>query len=266
MQTSTLTFMASIKVPRNQTGAMQLLQLYVQSGHYYWTNGVVLRSKLPRFCEKLSALRIGRDAPGRAYDKSRGLASTHLVLLDSHDDILPWVLVSTAGRGGLADAGIHSVGAVRDARLAQQQLPWKHYELAHLEKLVTRTRDIRTKGGKLLKNRTETIRQKTWTWRLTADKRKGHEAMIAALAKHRDSAGLVTELNALAMMPQFSGVRHQVLKLYGEARKLAGKVGVMLPVTPELPYMVRLPIYSEPASTLVQISRSITEFDTPQTP
>lgn len=38
-----LTPIAAIKVPRNQTAAMQLIQLYAQSGHVFWTAGIVQR-------------------------------------------------------------------------------------------------------------------------------------------------------------------------------------------------------------------------------
>lgn len=253
MQTSMLTLLSAVKVPRNQTAAMQLLQLYTQSGHFYWTNGVVKRAKLASFVNKLAEYRIGRDTPGRAYDKTRGLASSHLVLADSPDGVLPWVLVSTSGRGGLCDVNTIAVGTVRDARLAAQHIVWKHYELVHLQKTIKRTRDIVTKAGTTLTNRTETIRKTTWTWRMTSDRRKGHEALIASLAKRRDVLGLVEELNALAMMPQFSGIRGQALKLYGESKKLSSKFGLPQPPIPDLPFMIKMPIYETPAVTLLNL-------------
>lgn len=255
MPSALLTRLAGVKVPKNQTAAMQLLQLYAQSGHVFWTSGVVSRSKLERFLEKLEAFRIDRDSPGRAYDKSRKLASVHLVILDSPDDLLPWVLVSTQGRRGLADPAAPAVGTVRDTRLAGQHLTWKHYELLHAEKRLVRIRDIKTKKGEVLKDRQETIRQTTWTWRMTPARMREHEAFIVALAKQRDSVGLAAELAALVMMPLFSGVRGQVLKLYSEAKKLAGKFNLNpSPSMPVLPYMVRLPAYSEPPATLLTLA------------
>lgn len=253
MQSSILALLAAVKVPRNHTAAMQLLQLYTQSGHFFWTHGVVKRAKLVSFASKLAEYRIGRDTPGRAYDKTRGLASSHLVLTDSPDGVLPWVLISTSGRGGLGDVNATSIGTVRDARLTGQHILWKHYELVHLEKTIKRTRDVVTKKGVLLSNRTETIHKTTWTWRMTSDRYKGHEAFIASLAKHRDVPGLADELRALAMMPQFSGVRGQVLKLYAETKKLSSKFSLTLPVFPELPFMVKMPVYGTPTATLLRL-------------
>lgn len=256
---STITALASIKVPRNQTAAMQLLQLYTQSGHFYWTAGVVLRSKLKRFIEKLASFRIDRDSPGRAYDKSKRLASTHLVLLESPGEMLSWILVSTKGKGGLSDPEAPVLGPVRDTRLSGQHLTLKNYELLHMEKRIKRTRVIKFKqdrDGKrqeVQEERTETIKTTTWTWRMTPARMREHEAFIVALAKQRDDAGLAAELEALAMMPLFSGVRGQVLKLYAEAKKLAGKFKLDPPTVPQLPFLVKQPIYATPAITLFDI-------------
>lgn len=248
------TLLTAVKVPRNQTAAMQLLQLYVQTGHFYWTTGVVLRSKLRRFIEKLASFRIERDAPGRAYDKTKNIASTHLVLLDSPDDALVWILVSSLGRYGLADDESPKLETVKDTRLAGQHLTFKHYELLHLEKHIMRIRDIKTKQGKMLKDRQETIRQTTWTWRMTGARMREHEAFIVALAKQRDSDSLAAELGALAMMPMFSGVRGQVLKLYAEAKKLTVKFKLDPISLPMLPVMVKLPIYDTPSKSLLNIA------------
>lgn len=249
----------AIKVPRNQTAAMQLLQLYAQSGHHYWTSGVVLRTKLERFIEKLDSFRIGRDVPGRAYDKTRGLASTHLVLIESPGESLSWLLVSTRGKGGLSDPAAPDLGTVRDTRLAGQHLALKHYELLHIEKKMKRTRVVKfdqDRDGRrqeVKEERTETVKTTTWTWRMLLARVREHEALIVALAKQRDDAGLAAELTALAMMPLFSGVRGQVLKLYSEAKKLAGKFKLDPLTVPQLPYMVKLPVYDTPSTTLADL-------------
>jgi hypothetical protein len=244
---------AAIKVPRNQTAAMQLLQIYAQAGHYYWTAGVVQRQKLASFIEKLAAFRIHRDKPGRVYDRSKGLASTHLVMLDSADDFLPWVMVSTKGKGGLADSHSLVVGVVHDTRLAGQHLTWNQYELLHAEKKLTRLVDVKTKAGKVLKDRKKTVRLTTWSWRMHPKRFLEHEALIVARAKQRDVAGIEEEMNALAQMPLFSGVRGQVLKLFAEAKKLCGKFSIMPPPTPTLPYMTRFSLYSTPPITLLTL-------------
>ena len=259
--------LSAIKVPRNQTAAMQLLQLYVQSGHYYWTSGVVLRSKLERFIEKLSCFRIGRDAPGRAYDKSKKLASTHLVLLDAPGESLTWILVSTRGRCGLSDPAAPALGVVKDTRLAGQHLLLKHYELLHMEKRVKRRRLAKFKQARdgrlqdVAEERTEAVTVTTWTWRLTPARVREHEALIVAFAKQRDEAGFAAELQALAMMPLFSGIRGQVLKLYGEAKKLSSKFKLDPPTVPNLPYLVKLPVYATPPTTIADLQGSAQNLD-----
>ncbi|AZN36620.1 hypothetical protein [Iodobacter ciconiae] len=222
----------NIKIPKNQTAAMQLLQLYMQSGHYYWISGVVARTKLHRLVAKLNAFRITRDAPGRAYDKAKGLASTHLVVFEQGDDELLWFLVGTAGKGGLIDPEQADIGTIYDSRLAGQHLRFKHYELLHAEKRIKQVRDT------------------TWTWRIAPQRVKEHEAFIVQLIRQRDMDGLNTELTALAAMPQFSGVRGQVLKLFAETKKLGLKFKQGEVAVPTLPYMTRMSIYTEPAKTL----------------
>lgn len=229
----------NIKIPKNLTAAMQLLQLYMQSGHYYWISGVVARPKLHRLVVKLNAFRIARDAPGRAYDKAKGLASTHLVVCElSHGELL-WVLVGTAGKGGLIDPEQIDIGTIYDSRLAGQHLRFKHYELLHTEKRIKQVRDT------------------TWTWRIAPQRYKEHEAFIVQLIRQRDRDGLNTELVALAAMPQFSGVRGQVLKLFAETKKLGLKFRLGELAVPTLPYMTRMSIYTEPARTLDALCETV---------
>ena len=230
----------NIKIPRNNTAAMQLIQLYAQSGHAFWASGEIERKKLRRFLPKLAAFRIDRDAPGRVYDKGKGLASSHLVVLETAPGLLNWVLVSTPGKSGLADPDIPKPGPVSDTRLRGQHLRWRQYELLHAEKKI----EVHGENGK------KTVRDTTWTWRVTAQRYKEHEAFIVDRVKHRDVQGVNNELHALAMMPMFSGVRGQTLKLYGEAKKLAGKFGLAMAPVPELPFMTKQPIYTEPPETL----------------
>ena len=233
----------NLRIPRNNTAAMQLIQLYAQSGHVFWTAGEIERQKLRRFLPKLAGFGIDRDAPGRVYDKGKGLASSHLVMLpmpEPAQGTLSWVLVSTPGKAGLADSDSQKLGTVYDTRLRGQHLLWKHYELLHAEKKIV----VNGEHGK------KTVRDTTWTWRMTAQRYREHEAFIVDRVKHRDAQGVNDELRALAMMPMFSGIRGQTLKLYMEAKKLAGKFGLAIAPVPELPFMVKQPIYSEPPGTL----------------
>lgn len=109
--------------------------------------------------------------------------------------------------------------------------------------------------------RTEAVTVTTWTWRLTPARVREHEALIVAVAKQRDEAGLAAELQALAMMPLFSGIRGQVLKLYGEAKKLSGKFKLQPPTIPTLPYLVKLPVYATPPTTIADLQGSAQNLD-----
>ena len=242
--------LSSIKIPKSQTAAMQLIQLYVQSGHFYWTSGTVERKKLEKLVAKFTFFRIDRDPPGRAYDKSKKLASVHLVVLDNDSDLIPWVLMSTHGKQGLNDASALNVGKVLDTRLSDQHLPWLHYELLHCEKVMSVTRTVTTKSGEKLPDRKTTLKTTTWTWRMKKDRFLAHEALIVQRSKQRDTVALAAEVAALAMMPLFSGVRGQVLKLHQEARKVASKFKCAVPELPQLPFMVKQPIYADPPVTL----------------
>lgn len=248
--------LASIKVPKSLTSALQLIQLYTQSGHFFWTSGVVERSKLAKLVQKFAVFRIDRDAPGRIYDKSKKLASVHFVVLDSPTDLLKWVLVSTVGKGGMNDPEALNVGVVKDTRLTNQHLQFGNYELLHIEKNVTVTRNVKTKAGEILKDRRATIRSTTWTWRITRERFLAHQALIVSCAKHKNTRELEIEIAALSMMPMFSGVRSQVLKLHEEARKVCVKFVCTLPVLPRLPILTKQPIYSDPATNLLDLCRA----------
>lgn len=228
----------AIRIPRSTTAVMQLLQLYAQHGHFYWTSGEVEQVKLTRFADKLAALRISRDAPGRAYDKKRGLASSHLVVLPQSDGSrVAWSLVSTSGARGLADPSSLTIGEVKDMRRSDQHLRWGHYELLRAEKRI----------GK--------VRETTWTWRLSPERYRELEALIVERAKQRDALALTRAVAYFASMPQFSGVRGQVLRLFHQVRKLSAKFGMPSPEMPVLPYMVRLPVYDVPARRLSDLAR-----------
>jgi hypothetical protein len=249
-----LEILTSIKIPKSQTAAMQLIQLYVQSGHFYWTSGTVERKKLEKLVAKLAVFRIDRDAPGRAYDKSKKLSSVHLVVLDSTDDLLPWVLMSTPGQNGLNDSSALNVGQVLDTRLAGQHLQWSSYELLHCEKVMSVTRTVTSKAGEKLPDRKTTLKTTTWTWRMRKERFLAHESLIVQRAKQRDVPALAAEIAALAMMPLFGGVRGQVLKLHAEARKVAAKFKCgAVPELPQLPFMIKQPIYADPPVTLHKI-------------
>lgn len=212
---------------------MQLLQLFAASGHVYWIAGVTTREKLARFVPKIiTSLPVLRDAPGRAYDRKHHRASVHLVVIPLEADTAYWALVSTHGKGGLADSHAPSIGTVRDMRLKGQHLTFLHYELLYQEK------------------RLPGVAGSTWTWRITPARYRELEAQIVQVVRERGS-GAVTGLIAInSAMPLFSGVRGQVMKLNAEARKLARKRSNLVIPPTQLPYLRRQRIYNEVPLTL----------------
>jgi len=214
---------------------MLLIQQLATSGHYYYLSGCMPRNKLGRFLPKLEQFGIYRDAPGRAYDRRRRRASVHLVVQELDDVQVFWCMLSTAGKGGLADASAPSLGVVKDSRLRGQHLRFLSYELLQYEKRMPK------------------VKATTWTWRIEPTRFAEFEAAVVQTARERDRQAIIAMIERHSVMPLFSGVRGQVLKLNQLAGKLAGKFGHGVVELPMLPYMVKLPIYDTPARTLEEL-------------
>ncbi|MBV2182375.1 MAG: hypothetical protein KUL86_14240 [Castellaniella sp.] len=225
--------MKILRIPRSRTAGMQLLQLFAASGHVYWVAGVITREKLARFIPKIVAsFPILRDTPGRAYDRKQHRASVHLVVIPLEADTAYWALVSSHGKGGLADSHAPNLGVVRDMRLKGQHLTFLHYELLYQEK------------------RLPGCAGSTWTWRITPARYRELEAQIVQVVRERGSSAVTDLITINSSMPLFSGVRGQVMKLNAEVRKLARKrSNLVLPPT-QLPYLRRQRIYDEVPLTL----------------
>ncbi len=106
-----------LPVPRSQTALMQLLQLLVGRERYrYWCGGTVRKDKLAAFAEKMSKrYALTRNARQRSYDRKRGLACVQLLVRPAVGDNVQWWLVSTAGKGGLADPASPDAQVARHA-------------------------------------------------------------------------------------------------------------------------------------------------------
>ncbi|MCG9115911.1 hypothetical protein LH428_08620 [Laribacter hongkongensis] len=227
-----MTTRKTIKLPRSKTAAMLLMQQLAAAGHYYYLSGQMPAAKLGRFLPKLEQFSIYRDAPGRAYDRRRRRASVHLVLVALYDAQVFWCLLSTAGKGGLADPAAPSLGTVKDSRLRGQHLRFLAYELLEYEKRMPK------------------VKTTTWTWRIEPTRYAEFEAAVVQTVRERDSSAIIAMIERHSAMPLFSGVRGQVLKLNQLAGKLASKFGRGEIELPRLPYMVKLPLYESPPLTL----------------
>jgi len=214
---------------------MLLMQQLTAAGHYYHLSGRMPATKLGRFLPKLEQFPIHRDAPGRAYDRRKRSASVHLVVVELNDDEVFWCLLSTAGKGGLADPAAPNLGAVKDSRRRGQHLRFLSYELLEYEKRMPK------------------VKATTWTWRIVPTRYAELEAAVVQTVRERDITAIATMVERHSAMPLFSGVRGQVLKLNQLAAKLASKFGRGLIELPTLPYMVKLPIYDAQARTLEEL-------------
>ena len=141
-------------------------------------------------------------------------------------------MLSTAGKGGLADPASPSLGVVKDSRLRGQHLRFLAYELLEYEKRMPK------------------VKTTTWTWRIEPTRYTEFEAAVVQTIRERDSSAIIAMIERHSAMPLFSGVRGQVLKLNQLAGKLASKFGWGEIELPRLPYMVKLPLYESPPRTL----------------
>ncbi len=226
----------TIRIPRNLTALLQHIQRSVSKGHYYWCQGTIPPNKLSGFLQKWATLGLRADAPARAYRKAKGRASVHFCLSPDYmkfgEEPLNWWILSTTGRDGLLSE--RPPAPVKDARRASERLVIGDYQLARLAK------EWRGADGKLK-------RETTWTWRLTNQRFQEWEILLVIQAKQRDKDALLRSFNALASMPQFSGVRNQSLKLMRTANHYLEKFGsTPLPI-PMLPKMRMIKLWNDEA-------------------
>lgn len=211
---------------------MLLMQQLVAAGHVFHVSGEIPRQKLKRYLAKLSQFGIYRDAPGRAYDRRKGIASVHLVVVELDPETAFWCLLSTAGKLGLNDPAAPKVGEVFDTRKQGQHLRFRGYELLHQEKRI------------------EKVAGSTWTWRLPPKRFAELEAVVVQCARERSKDALARLVEQQSSMPLFSGIRGQVLKLNALAAKLSMKFKHGELPLPQLPYMTKLLIYDDPPRLL----------------
>lgn len=231
---------ASVKIPRNQTATMQLIRQLIGSGHYYWCTDTLRYRHLEKFAKKMiQRYPLDRPAHGRHYDRQRGRASVHWVIVPNKND-LRWYLLSTRGQGGLADGVQEHIAEVFDTRRKKQHLSLNLYEVLKLQK----------------QDKNRAIKVVT-TWRLKQTNFDAHKSIIVKLAKAHNLAGLNSELQRLHKMPMFNGVRGQVIRLQIEAEKVWRKFNKRraedLCAPRDFPLMTFIQIYDKPVITLFDL-------------
>ncbi len=197
-----------VKVPRTQTGTLQLIQLYVISGHTYWVGGFVPTDRWEGFLLKMAArYRLDRSERMRVYDRQHEKASVHLVAVLNEDKRkVRWMLLSTAGAGGLLDKAVSPTEQPGDALKADGRLVWADYELVYANKKWTETQMVKGNARKVVKQ------DSTWTWRITPEAARGVGAAIKEACASMDPLAVRNVLKYQVMRPLFAGVRQQVVE------------------------------------------------------
>lgn len=128
----------NLPVPRNQTSLMQHLQLLVgREEHRYWCGGTVPIEKLEAFTYKMAErYPITRNARGRVYDRKRGRAVVHFLVFPIKDGVA-WWLLSSAGKGGLADPAMPDFHVSHNAMESAHHIEFEDYVLLYAHKPVS---------------------------------------------------------------------------------------------------------------------------------
>ena len=214
-----------LKVARNLTALMQLLQLLVGRGCIFWCGGSISPIKLGAFVAKMAArYLITRSVNGRAFDRRKGLATVHFIAFPLPDGNVAWWLLSDDGIGGLNDLRAPDAHVTQNAMSSGGHIVFGDYVLHYRHKKDLRTlKDKRTgKAKKIL------VDISTWTWSMTDRAFNEVRANIERTAAKHDYGdegigeaapkGLRGILFFQRSRPLFSGVREQVLGLHRLAR------------------------------------------------
>lgn len=205
--------------PGSQTTLLQHLQLLVLRGNPYWIGGVIAPAKLQRLLGTMAErYPLTRNESARTYDRSKGLASAHLVVYPTPAGVAWWVL-SSDGKGGLNDPKSRDHAVAKHALTREGHVTFGEYVLLYAHKKDARTLiDAHTgKEKQIIKDCS------TWTWKLTDEAvramRANVRAEVAGLAYGSDDEGgrmwgVKGYLAYQRRRPLFSGVRAQVLELH----------------------------------------------------
>jgi hypothetical protein len=218
----------NLPYPSGKTTLMQHLQTLVLRGNAWWVGGISKPEKLVFLVTKLSErYPLTRGERGRTYDRSKGLAAVRLVVYPTTNGVA-WWLLSSDGKGGLADPSSADHKSARHAKAAGGHIEFEDYVLLYAHKKDARTLlDARTgRERKVIKDCS------TWTWKLTSsalnEARAALSREVAALNYGDDTCaapyGLRGFLAFQRRRPLFSGVRTQVLELHREAASEWGRV------------------------------------------
>lgn len=164
---------------------------------------------------------ITRNVRGRVYDRKRGIAVVHFVVFPVKNGVAWWLLSST-GKGGLADPTMPDFHVSRNAMESAHHIEFEDYVLLYAHKPAERQKSEKTA------NKPRPRGLSTWTWKIRnstlTELRVGIEREARLLAYGDDGLhsrrpwGLRGLLAYQRQRPLFSGVRNQVIELHRFAR------------------------------------------------
>lgn len=265
--------------PSSKTSLMQHLQTLVLRGNGWWIGGLVSPEKLESLVLKMAArYALTRNERGRVYDRSKGLATTHFLAFPTDQGKIAWWLLSSDGRGGLADPATADHHVRKHAMAADGHIHFQDYVLLYAHKKDARVlTDARTgKEKRVIKDCS------SWTWKITVGSYRNLvldlEQKIVGLEYGDDTCATPYGVRGLLAYqrrrPLFSGVRTQVLALHREAlnqwgrvrmrwlsrnswaqerygEQRAGQLRSLAEVTSQhLPKMIRQKVFADPSRTL----------------
>ncbi len=153
-----------LRIPRSKTALMQLLQAYTASGSRWWCGGEVVPAKAAALAAKMAGrYPVLRAERGRGYDRQKGLAACLLVFYPLDGGKLAWWLLSTEGRGGLADPKTPDAHVAKHTMAANGHITFGDYVL-HYGTKRERRKLVDERTGKVVAFDKDTS---TWTWRMT---------------------------------------------------------------------------------------------------
>lgn len=275
-----------IKIPRNKTVLMQLLQLLVFRRHYWWCSGIIDAAKLGGFVAKMAVrYPLTRTARGRAYDRTKGLAAMHFVAYPLANGLVAWWLLSDDGKGGLNDPATPDAHVAKNAMASDGHITFTDYVLHYAHKKSPRPIPDKKTGKEKLVFKDVS----TWTWKLSDTALNETKASIERASANFEygtegthgarPSGVLGILVFQRSRPLFSGVRNQVIDLHRHADSHWGRVkkkwqgqhsvhrindknraGELRPlreiVAHHLPKMVRIAIYGDSPKTIGDLLRN----------
>lgn len=179
-----------IAIIQHKTDAMRAILLRVSRAYTRYTTGTIHPKKAKALELKFTdRYEIDRSNQQRYRMKTKGIASSHLVMWQESETEIRWWLLVTAGNG---DSLVEQLETLQDATGKKTRIELTGYELVKTPR----------KGS-----------QAQWSWRMTAENVASWEERIQTHVRHKSEDKLRQDLYSLSRVPGFSESRKQAYAL-----------------------------------------------------